>query len=198
MSYVIAAPKMVTTAATDLAGIGSDAQRGHAAAAASTTRVITAAGDEVSAAIAAVFSAHGQGFQALSARAAAFHEQFVQALKASGGSYAGAEAANVVGITASPAQTLEQDVLGVINAPFLALNGRPLIGTELSGTVSPSLSRKFSRPPRHWPRDSPRRETARRNIFASPAITPIPASRTRPSPAHRRWQPGSKPLRCGR
>ena len=35
--------------------------------------------------------------------------------------------------TASPAQTLEQDVLGVINAPLLALDGHPLIGTGAIG-----------------------------------------------------------------
>ena len=40
----------------------------------------------MSAAIAAVFSAHGQSYQALSAQAAAFHDQFVQALTASAGS----------------------------------------------------------------------------------------------------------------
>jgi hypothetical protein len=50
--------------------------------------------DEVSAAIAAVFSGLGQGFQALGAQAAAFHDQFVQALNAGAGVYAATEAAN--------------------------------------------------------------------------------------------------------
>ena len=72
MSYVIAAPEMMAAAATDLGNIGSSLSEANAAAAASTTRVITAGEDEVSAAIAALFSAHGQGFQALSAQAAAF------------------------------------------------------------------------------------------------------------------------------
>ncbi|MGA9362550.1 MAG: PE domain-containing protein [Mycobacterium sp.] len=177
MSYVIAAPEFVTAAATDLAGIGSSLSEANAAAAASTTRVITAAGDEVSAAIAAVFSAHGQGFQALSARAAAFHEQFVQALKASGGSYAGAEAANVVGITASPAQTLEQDVLGVINAPFLALNGRPLIGTGAIGNGFAFAQQEIQQTPTTLATGFTQvGNKLAANIFASPAITPIPAS----------------------
>ena len=79
MSYVIAAPEFVTAAATDLAGIGSSLSEANAAAAASTTKVIAAGGDEVSAAIASLFSGHGQQFQALSAQAAAFHSQFVQA-----------------------------------------------------------------------------------------------------------------------
>ena len=95
MSYVIAAPEMMAAAAGDLATIGSDLSAAHTAAAAQTTGVLAAAEDEVSAAIAALFSAHGQGFQALGAQAAAFHDQFVQALNASAGSYASAEAANV-------------------------------------------------------------------------------------------------------
>ena len=98
MSFVIAAPEFVTAAATDLAGIGSSLGEANAAAAASTTRVLTAAEDEVSAAIAALFSAHGQGFQAVSAQAAAFHAQFMQALKSSAGSYASAEAANLAAL----------------------------------------------------------------------------------------------------
>jgi triacylglycerol lipase len=177
MSYVIAAPEFVTAAATDLGGIGSSLGEANAAAAASTTRVITAAGDEVSAAIAAVFSAHGQGFQALSARAAAFHEQFVQALKASGGSYAGAETANVVGITASPAQTFEQDALGVINGPFLALNGRPLIGTGAIGNGFAFAQQEIQQTPTTLATGFTQvGNKLAANIFASPAITPIPAS----------------------
>jgi triacylglycerol lipase len=92
MSYVIAAPEMMTSAASDLATIGSDLSAAHSAAASRTTALLAAAEDEVSAAIAAVFSAHGQGFHALSTQGAAFHAQFVQTLTASAGSYASAEA----------------------------------------------------------------------------------------------------------
>jgi hypothetical protein len=119
MSFVIAAPEMMTAAATDLATIGSALTAAKAAAAAPTTGVLAAAEDEVSAAIAAVFSAHGQGFQALAAQAAAFHEQFVQALTAGAGSYVSAEAANVAAFTGNPAQTIQQDLLNLINAPAL-------------------------------------------------------------------------------
>src|SRR6516165_10616575 len=94
MSFVIAAPEFVTAAASDLASLGSTISSANAAAATPTTGVLAAAEDEVSAAIAALFSAHGQGFQALSAQAAAFHDQFVQTLTAGAGSYVGAEAAN--------------------------------------------------------------------------------------------------------
>jgi len=72
MSYVIAAPEMLAAAAADVAGIGSSLSEANAAPATQTTGVLAAAEDEVSAAIAALFSAHGQGFQALSTQAAAF------------------------------------------------------------------------------------------------------------------------------
>ncbi len=87
-----AAPEFVTAAASDSTSLGSTIRSATAAAATQTTGVLAAAEDEVSAAIATLFSAHGQGFQALSAQAAAFHEQFVQALTAGAGSYASAEA----------------------------------------------------------------------------------------------------------
>ena len=58
MSFVIAAPGLVTDAAADIAGIGSSVLAAHRAAAASTTGVVAAAGDEVSAAIASLFSGH--------------------------------------------------------------------------------------------------------------------------------------------
>jgi hypothetical protein len=94
MSYVIAAPEMMTAAATDVASIGSTLNVANAAAAAPTTGIVVAAEDEVSAAIAELFSGHARAYQALSAQAALFHERFVQALTAGAGVYAGAEAAN--------------------------------------------------------------------------------------------------------
>src|ERR1700751_6038099 len=110
MSLVIATPDVMAAAATDLANIGSTIRAADAAAATQTTGVLVAAEDEVSAAIAAVFSAHGQGFQALGAQAAVFHAQFVQALTEGAGSYVSAEAANVAAFTANPAQTIQQDL----------------------------------------------------------------------------------------
>jgi len=93
MSFVIAAPEMMTAAATDLATIGSNVSAAHMAAAAPTVAVIPAAADEVSASIAHLFSAHAQEYQALAAQAAAFNDQFVQHLTAGAFSYAGIEAA---------------------------------------------------------------------------------------------------------
>ncbi|OWG24310.1 PE family protein, partial [Mycobacterium tuberculosis] len=125
MSYLVVVPELVAAAATDLANIGSSISAANAAAAAPTTALVAAGGDEVSAAIAALFGAHARAYQALSAQAAMFHEQFVRALAAGGNSYAVAEAAT--------AQSVQQDLLNLINAPTQALLGRPLIGNGANG-----------------------------------------------------------------
>ena len=128
MAYVVVGPETVGAAAGDLVGLGSVIDAANAAARVSTTRLLAAGGDEVSAAIAALWGGYGQAFQVISAQAATFHRQFVQALNAGAGAYAAAEAAG-----ASSLQTLEQDVVGVINAPSNALLGRPLIGNGTNG-----------------------------------------------------------------
>jgi hypothetical protein len=55
----------------------------------------------------------------------------VQALNAGAGAYAATEAAN-----ATPLETLQQDVLGLINAPTNTLLGRPLIGNGANGITN--------------------------------------------------------------
>src|SRR5271168_1212581 len=94
MSFVIATPEMVASAASDLASIGSMIGEANAAAMAPTTGVVAAAGDEVSAAIASVFCSHAREYQALIGQSVLFHEQFVQALSAGAGSYVSTEIAN--------------------------------------------------------------------------------------------------------
>ncbi len=101
MSFLMAVPEEVGAAATSLTDIGSALNDARAAAALPTAGVVAAAEDQVSAAVAAVLSEHGAGYQAFGAQVAAFHDQFVQALTASAGAYARAEAANV-----SPLQQL--------------------------------------------------------------------------------------------
>ncbi|ORA08484.1 PE family protein, partial [Mycobacterium angelicum] len=124
MTYVVVAPEMVAAAATDLANVGSTLSAANAAAAAPTMGVLAAGADEVSAAIAALFQAHGQAYQVLSAQAAAFQTKFEAALTAGANAYASAEAA-----AASPLQPL----LDLVNAPTQALLGRPLIGNGANG-----------------------------------------------------------------
>ena len=109
MSFVIAVPEMVASAASNLTSLGSMISEANAAAAGPTTGVVAAAGDEVSAGIASLFSSQARDFQALSAQAAAFHAQFVQALAGAGNSYAATEAANV-----SLLKIVEQDVAEIV------------------------------------------------------------------------------------
>lgn len=124
MEYLIAAQDVLVAAAADLEGIGSALAAANRAAEAPTTGCWAAGADEVSAAIASLFSGNAQAYQALSAQAAAFHQQFVRALSSAAGSYAAAEAAN-----ASPMQA----VLDVVNGPTQLLLGRPLIGDGANG-----------------------------------------------------------------
>ncbi|BBZ38989.1 PE family protein PE1 [Mycobacterium conspicuum] len=102
MSYVTAAPEMIASAATDVANIGSALHAANAAAAAQTTDMLAAAEDEVSVAVAQLFSGHGRAFQTLGAQAAAFHAEFVRALSGNSGAYANTEAANGAGLLTQP------------------------------------------------------------------------------------------------
>ncbi|OOK79967.1 PE family protein [Mycobacterium kansasii] len=86
-------------------------------------------GDEVSAAIAALFGAHAWQYQAISAQVAVFHDQFVRNLQASVTAYASTDAASALAAA-------EQQVLDVVNGPAKLLTGRPLIGDGADG-ISP-------------------------------------------------------------
>jgi ABC-type nitrate/sulfonate/bicarbonate transport system substrate-binding protein len=68
MSFVSVAPDLLSTAATDLASIGHTLSAARAAAVAPTTRILATAQDEVSTAIAELFSVNGQQFHDLGAR----------------------------------------------------------------------------------------------------------------------------------
>jgi PE family len=131
MSFLLAVPEAMSDATTSLASIESTVSAAHAAAWAPTTGVLAAAGDEVSTGIAAMFSQYASAYRALSAQAAAFHTQLVQTLNAGAGAYAATEAAD-----ATPLATLQQDVLGLINAPTNTLLGRPLIGNGANGITN--------------------------------------------------------------
>ncbi len=130
MSFVVAVPEALAAAASDVANIGSALSAANAAAAAGTTGLLAAGADEVSAALASLFSGHAVSYQQVAAQATALHDQFVQALTGAGGSYALTEAANV-----------QQNLLNAINAPTQALLGRPLIGDGAVGTASSRRAR---------------------------------------------------------
>lgn len=121
MSLVIT-PELVSAAALDLTRVGTAIDQAVATARGSTSSVAAAAADEISTAIAALFSGHGEAFQAASAQAATFQEQFVQLLNGGAAQYASAEAFN-------------NPLLAAINTPFQAFLGRPLIGDGAAGGV---------------------------------------------------------------
>ena len=112
-SYVIAAPEALAAASADLTGIEEAIKGAAAAAAPSTTGIVAAAGDEVSAAIASLFGGYAEEFQALTAQTTAFQAQFERALSAAAGAYAAAEAANV-----SPLRALLQPAESLIGGPL--------------------------------------------------------------------------------
>lgn len=88
-------PEIVSSAAGELANIGSTVSAANAAAAVATTELLAAGSDEVSTRIAALFGANGVEYQAISAQIASFHDRFVAALNTGTSSYVWAEATNV-------------------------------------------------------------------------------------------------------
>jgi hypothetical protein len=118
MNYVLTAPAALAAAAADVEAIRTTIRGASAVAAGPTSAVISAADDEVSAAVANVFGAYGQEYQAVISQAAAFHAEFTKALAAAGSSYAEAEAANTVAVS---------NAFGALKAP---------IGTSGIGTLT--------------------------------------------------------------
>ncbi|SPM32051.1 PE family protein [Mycobacterium terramassiliense] len=115
MSVMTVVPEFVGQAAGQLENIGSALSAAHAAAAGPTTGVVAAAGDEVSTAIAALFSSHAQQYQALNAQAAAFHAQFTSALNAGAASYLNTEIASAQAAAAPPGfQAIGTEILSVL------------------------------------------------------------------------------------
>jgi PE family len=94
--FVTAHPELLSSAAGDLAGIGSAMSAANQAAAAPTTGVVPAAADEVSALTAAQFAAHAGSYQAISAAADAIHSMLVSTLQTNAASYAATEVANAI------------------------------------------------------------------------------------------------------
>lgn len=115
MSAMTVVPELMGQAAGQLENIGSAVSAAHAAAAGPTTGVVAAAADEVSAAIAGLFSSHAQQYQALNAQAAVFHSQFTNLLNAGGASYLGTEIANAQAAATPPGfQAIGAEILSVL------------------------------------------------------------------------------------
>ena len=87
VSLLAVTPEALAAATSDLEMIRVALDSVNAAAARHTTRLISAAADDVSAAIATFFTGYGQEFRALSEQANAFHQHFVRMLGAASSSY---------------------------------------------------------------------------------------------------------------
>ncbi|WP_264990511.1 PE-PPE domain-containing protein, partial [Mycobacterium kiyosense] len=112
MSYVFAQTPELAAAATELAGLGATIGAAGAAAAGPTTAVLTAAADEVSAAIADFFGEYGRQFQGISARIDALYGQLVQRLSATAAYYADADALNTAQLVQSATAGLTTPAVG--------------------------------------------------------------------------------------
>jgi len=124
MSELSVAPDIVVATSGNLQNIGSALRSANAAAAPATTSVIAAAEDEVSAAIASLFSSHAQQFQALGAEAAAFHDEFVSALSGAANSYATAEAANLPSLFDEEFLKIEHEEVTLLLQKTQTIEGR--------------------------------------------------------------------------
>ncbi len=131
VSFVIVSPDVVAAAAPHLANIGATISDANAAAAASTTQLLPAAEDEISAVIAGLFGGYAQDFHAIAAQAAGFHDRFVQAVVASAGSYVAAESASAAALfrTGADAPVAAQQVV-VDGAGGIPENAYPFGGVK--------------------------------------------------------------------
>lgn len=125
MSYVVATPELLVTAAGDVAEIGSAVTAANAAAANSTTSLLAAGSDEVSTRIAALFGVHDLECQAVIAQAAQSHERFVRTMAATASSYVITEIANA-----------ERTLRNAVNASAQALLGRQPLSNAGSAIAS--------------------------------------------------------------
>ncbi|WP_186242273.1 PE family protein [Mycobacterium simulans] len=142
MSFMFAAPEALAAAASDIAGIGSNISAANAAASLPTTGVLASAADAVSTQVAALLSAHGQGYQQISAQLSTFHDQIVTALNAGANSYASAEssAANTLAVAMkSPAaELLGQLPLTENGIVASASNAVARVESAVAGVLGPS------------------------------------------------------------
>jgi hypothetical protein len=118
---MLATPDLIIDAAAHLDALGSQLTQAHSAAALSTVAVAPPATDEVSNAIAALFSDLGQNFQTLGARAGAFHQSFTGQLTGSAAAYSSTEAANANPLNIATVVALDVIFLPIA-LPLIALN----------------------------------------------------------------------------
>ena len=75
-----------------------------------TAEVVAAGADEVSAAVATLFTTHGRQYQAAAEQVAASYEQFIRNLAASVNSYASTEGANIAQLVSRATNVVNEPV----------------------------------------------------------------------------------------
>lgn len=130
---VFAQPEVVVGAAVNLAEIDTSIRAASAAAAGSTTGMLAAAGDEISAAVAVFFNAYGRDYQELLNRVAALQADFAASVAAAGNAYAGAEVAAANALVGGPTAIVPTGGVGPALPP---LNGSS-IGLFMGGSGLP-------------------------------------------------------------
>lgn len=129
MSFLTTTPEEIQAAARNLAAIREMLAQSSASAAAPTAGMVAAAQDQVSAQVAAFFSAYGQEYQVISAQAQMFHEQFVNLVNAGAGAYRGTEVA------------AQQNLINAVNAPVQGLLGQSAAASGgIAGAVASGLT----------------------------------------------------------
>ncbi len=136
MSFLLAEPRYLVAAAADIEGIGATLSAASAAAAAPTSNLLAAAGDEVSAAIADLFGTFGREYQDVVTQFEAFQAQFDRTLAAAGAAYVQAETAAAASLATAltpPAQAASAAAIPwVPNDVSLILSGTgvPIVTAE--------------------------------------------------------------------
>ncbi|MHA7653298.1 PE family protein [Mycobacterium sp. ML4] len=142
MSNLLTAPETLAAAATDVDGIAAAIHAANAAAASRTSGLLAAAGDEVSAAVAALFSTYGDEYQALVKQASVFHSDFARALANAANAYTQAEALN--GTLLNDFQSLlAQPPTAAAVAPAAATLTDPITALIMGGTNDPIPNAKY-------------------------------------------------------
>jgi hypothetical protein len=140
MSFVTAQSPALLAAANRLQHLGTSMAAQNAAAATTTTDMVPAAADEVSALQAMQFSAYGTWYQQISAQAAAIHQMLVNTLGSSAGSYGETESANqattgsasLSGVLTALSGTGSSAATGPAQAGDISTNFGATIGTPLN------------------------------------------------------------------
>ncbi|WP_205878369.1 PPE family protein, SVP subgroup [Mycobacterium camsae] len=139
MSFLTAQPEELTAAAGKLQTVGAQQAAQNAAAAAPTTSgVIPAAADEISALQAALFAAYGTLYQQVSAEAGAMYDTFVNTLGFSAQTYSATESANSAA-AALPAALTDSPLADIANIVNIGVGNWASAASNLVGLANGGL-----------------------------------------------------------